>query len=123
MLNVDLTLRGWGLKLLTFKNVTVLDKLFTLFLELKNHYKYVLNSPQYISGFQMLTPCHSQQGIIIIRLQSFSQFRVIITIFEMINEPRLKTEPCLCYVLFIFFFVFEIYIKKKFIIRWSFYNR
>ena len=55
----------------------------------------MLNSSQYISGFQMLVPCHSRQGIIIVRLQSFTQYRVIITLYEMINEPRLKTEPTL----------------------------
>ena len=55
----------------------------------------MLTSSQYISGFQMLVPCRSHQGIIIVRLQSFTQYRVIITLYEMINEPRLKTEPTL----------------------------
>ena len=50
-------------------------------------------SPRHISGFQTLSPYYSGQGIIIVRSQIFSQFRVIIPLFEMINELRLKTEP------------------------------
>ena len=65
----------------------------------------MLNSPQHSPGFQTLFPCRSRQGIIIVRSQSFSGFRVIITLFDVINEPRLKTEPVL--------FVFEIYIEKS----------
>ena len=60
----------------------VLDNFSPLFLELKNHYQHVLKSPRYISGFQT--------------------FRVIITLFEMINEQRLKTEPYLaCFLFFL----------------------
>ena len=74
-----------------------------LFLKLKYHYKHVLNSPQYISGFQTLSPCQLQQWMVIVRLQSFSQFRVIITLYEMIRQPRLKTEPYVrCFLLFLF---------------------
>ena len=38
----------------------------------------------YISGLQTLSPCRSCQGIVIVRSQIFSLFRVIISIFEMI---------------------------------------
>ena len=70
----------------------------SLFLELKDHCKHVLNSPRYISGFQMLLSCRS---IVIVRSQSFSRFRVMITLYEMINEPRLKTGPYFtCFLLF-----------------------
>ena len=60
----------------------------------------MLNSPRYISGFETLTPCRSLQGFVTIRSQSFSRFRVIITFYEIINEPRLKTEPYVTYFLF-----------------------
>ena len=73
-----------------------------VFLELKNHYKHVLNSPKYIFGFQTLPLLCFQQRIVIVRSQSFSRFRVITTIFEMINEPRLKTEPNVtCFLFFL----------------------
>ena len=40
--------------------------------------------------------------IVHIRSQSFSQFRVIITLFEMVNELRLKTEPYVtCFLFFL----------------------
>ena len=42
----------------------------SLFLELKNNYKHMMNSPQYIPGLQMLSPCHSQQGVVIVRSQT-----------------------------------------------------
>ena len=92
---------GWGFKLLTLKMWQFQTNFSPLLLELKNHYKHVLNSPRYISGFQTLSPCRSWQGIIIVRSQSFSRFRVIITLFEMINEPRLKIEPYAACFLFI----------------------
>ena len=63
MLNIDS--KGRAVKLLT---LIALDHL--LFLELKNNYKHMVNSPQYIPGLQMLSPCHLQQGIVIIRSQS-----------------------------------------------------
>ena len=73
-----------------------------LFLELKNHYKHVLDSPWYISGFQTVFLWRFRQGTVTIRLQSFSQFRVIITLYEMINEPRLKTETfVMCFLFFL----------------------
>ena len=78
-----------------------------LFLQLKNHYKHVLNSSWYISGFQTLSPCRSQKGMVIVKLQSFSQFRVTIILYEMINEPRLKTEP------FVMCFLFFLSLKSK----------
>ena len=81
-----------------------------LFLELKNHYKHVLNSPRYTSGFQTLSTCRSRQGVVIVRSQSVSRYKVIITLFEMINEPRLKTEP---YVTCFLFFLSSISAFKK----------
>ena len=73
-----------------------------LFLELKNHYKHVLISPRYISGFQTLSPCRSRRRIVIVRSLSFSQLRVIITLLEMINELGLKTGPYVTCFLFFF---------------------
>ena len=74
-----------------------------LILEIKNHYKHGLNSHRYISRFQTLSPCGTRQGFIIVRSQSFSRFRVIITLFEMINEPTLKAEPYFkCFLFFLF---------------------
>ena len=62
----------------------------------------MLNSPRYISGFQTLTPCRSRQGTVMVKLQNFSLFWVIITLFEMINEPRLKTETYVtCFLFFL----------------------
>ena len=90
-----------GFKLLTLKMWQFQTNFSLLFLELKNHYKQVLNSLQYISGFQMLSPCHSWQGIVIRRSESFSRFLVIIIHSEMINELRLKTEPYITCFLFI----------------------
>ena len=98
---------------------SLLSHFSSLFLELKNHYKHVLNSPWYISGFQAVSLCCFRQEPVTIRLQSFSQFRVTISHYEMINEPRLKTEPFV--MCFLFFFVFEVYIEKKFVTRWSHY--
>ena len=65
----DVRGRGWGeegggVKLLTLKMWQFLINFSPLFLELRNHYKHVLNSPWYISGFQT-----------IVRLQSCRQFR------------------------------------------------
>ena len=65
-----------------------------LILELKNHYKHVLNSPRYIYGFQTLSPWRSLQGIVIGRSQS--------NLFEMINELRLKAKPYVtCFLFFL----------------------
>ena len=71
----------------------------SLFLEQKNSYKHMVNSPQYIPGLQMLSPC---------------RFREIVTLFEIINDPRLKTEP------FVTCFLF--FLSTKVLVRWSFYN-
>ena len=60
----------------------------------------MLNSPRYISSFQTLTTCRERQGIGIVRSQSFSRFRVIITLLKMINEPRLKIESYVTWFLF-----------------------
>ena len=122
--NVNSTLgvgEGGGFKLLTLTMWKFQTNFSPLFLELKNHYKHMLNSPQYIFGFQMLSPWRSRQGIVIVRSQSFNRLRVIITLFEMINEPRLKTEPYVTY--FLFFLSSKSTFKKKFVIRRSFYNR
>ena len=90
-------------KLLMLKIRQFWTNFFPLFLELTNHYKHVLNSPRYISSFQTLSPYRSQQVIVIVRSQSFSRFRVIITLFEMINEPRLKTGPYVtCFLFFLY---------------------
>ena len=74
--------------------------LMVLFLELQNNYKHLVNSPWYIPGFQMLFPCRSQQGIIIVKFADFSWFRDIVTLFEIINDSRLKTELCITCFLF-----------------------
>ena len=71
----------------------------------------MLNSPWYISGFQTLSPWRSHQGMVIVRLQSFSQFRATITLYEIINEPRLKTEPFV--MCFLFFLSLKSTLKKS----------
>ena len=92
--------------------MAVSDELFSsVSLELKSRYKHVLNSPWYISGFQMLSLCCSWQGIVIVRSQSFSWFRVRITLFEMINELRLKTESYV--TCFLFFFSSKSILKES----------
>ena len=100
---------------------SLLSDFSPLFLQLKNHYKHVLNSSWYISGFQTLSPCRSQQGMVIVRLQSFNQFRVTVILYEMINEPRLKTEPFV--MCFLFFLSLKSKLKKKFVIRLSYHFR
>ena len=90
---------------------SLLSHFSSLFLELKNHYKHVLNSPWYISGFQAVSLCCFRQEPVTIRLQSFSQFRVTITHYEMINEPRLKTEPFV--MCFLFFLSLKSTLKKS----------
>ena len=49
--------------------------------------------------------------MVIVRLQSFSQFRVTITLYEMINEPKLKTEPFV--MCFLFFLSLKSTLKKS----------
>ena len=90
---------------------SLLSDLSPLFLQVKNHYKHVLNLSWYISGFQTLSPCRSRQGIVIVRLQSFNQFRVTITLHEIINEPRRKVEPFV--MSFLFFFSLKFTLKKS----------
>ena len=90
---------------------SLLSHFSPLFLELKNHCKHVLNSPWYISGFQTVSLCCFRQEPVTIRLQSFSQFRVTMTLYEMINEPRLKRlSPSLC--VFCFFCLWSLHWKK-----------
>ena len=47
--------RGCGLKLLMLKMWQFQTNVSPLFLEIKNHYKHMLNSPLYIFGFQTLS--------------------------------------------------------------------
>ena len=75
----------------------------------------MLNSPWYMSGFQTLSPWRSRQGMVIVRLQSYNQFRVTITLYEIINEPRIKTKPFV--MCFLFFLSLKSTLKKKFLIR------
>ena len=73
-----------------------------LSLELKNNYKRVMNSPQYIhwssNALSMLFPARNHHP----KIAGFSRFREIVTLFETINDPpRLKVKPCItCSLLF-----------------------
>ena len=74
----------------------------SLFLELKNNYKHMMNSPQYIpwssNALSMPFPAKNRHR----KITDFSRFREIVTLFEIINDPWLKAEPCItCFLFFL----------------------
>ena len=42
----------------------------------------MVNSPQYIPGLQMLSPCHSQQGIVIVRSQTSADLVLVLKYYD-----------------------------------------
>ena len=64
----------------------------------------MMNSPQYIPGLQMLSPCRSQQGIVIIWLQTSGDLERLSPFLKLLMTPEAK-DWALRYVLSVLFVI------------------
>ena len=90
---------GEGFKLLT---LLALDKLlFSVFRtkeQLQIHGKHTSIHSWFSNALSMPFPSSNRHH----KIADFSRFREIVTLFEIINDPRLKTDPCVtCFLFFL----------------------